>query len=137
MSRDAHPGPLEVDLPAGPFHTRVIERRIEQLLDKLLDNAADFSDGSPVKLRMECEDGEATIRVENRGSQLPEGLAVEQLFAPMASGRKRTAERHLGLGLYVARVIAERHAGGIRAWNEAGQRVVFEVRLRSAADSAA
>ena len=131
MSRDAHPGPLEVDLPDEPFPMVVIERRIEQMLDKLLDNAADFSDGSPVKVALTCEEGEVRLRVENRGSQLPEGFAAEQLFAPMWSGRKRTAERHLGLGLYIARVIAECHGGSIRAWNEDDARVVFEITLRS------
>ncbi len=69
--------------------------------------------------------------MENRGSQLPEGWVAEQLFAPMWSGRKPTAERHLGLGLYIARVIAERHGGSIRAWNEDDVRVVFEATLRA------
>ena len=59
--------------------------------------------------------------------------AAEQLFAPMRSGRKRSRERHLGLGLYVARVIAEHHGGGIRAWNTDENRVVFEVTIRRAA----
>jgi signal transduction histidine kinase len=106
----------------------VIERRIEQLLEKLLDNAVDFSDDEPVRLAMEWGDGAARIRVENSGSQLPEGPAAEQIFTPMHSGRKRTAQRHLGLGLYVARVIAQQHGGDIRAWNASESRVAFEAR---------
>jgi signal transduction histidine kinase len=129
LSRDVHPGPVQVDLPEEPVRIVVIERRIEQLLDKLLDNAADFSDGTPVRVTLACADGVARLRVENRGSKLPEGAAGEQLFSPMWSGRKRTAERHLGLGLYIARVIAEAHGGSIRAWNEGDDRVVFEVTL--------
>ena len=85
-----------------------------------------------MKLALARDDGAARIRVENRGAPLPEGPAVEQLFAPMRSGRKRTHERHLGLGLYVARVIAEHHGGGIRGWNADGDRVVFEVTLHGA-----
>jgi len=129
---DLQRGPLEIDLPGEPLPMVVIERRIEQMLDKLVDNAADFSDGSPVRVALTRGEGEARLRVENRGSRLPEGAAAEQLFAPMWSGRKRTAERHLGLGLFVARVIAEHHRGGIRAWNEDDDRVVFEVVLRGA-----
>jgi signal transduction histidine kinase len=124
---------LEIDLPSERFETVVIERRIEQLLEKLLDNAVDFSDDEPVRLGMECGDGAARIRVENSGSQLPEGPAAEQIFIPLHSGRKRTAERHLGLGLYVARVIARQHGGDIRAWNASENRVVFEVTIRGAA----
>jgi K+-sensing histidine kinase KdpD len=48
----------------------------------------------------------------------------------MSSWRKRTSERHLGLGLYVARIIAEQHGGRIRAWNTDAGCVVFEVSLR-------
>ena len=88
--------------------------------------------GSPVKIAVEVGDSEARIRVENTGPPLPEGPAAEQLFAPMRSGRKRTRERHLGLGLYVARVIAEHHGGSIRAWNADASRVVFEVTIRRA-----
>jgi len=123
-------GALQIELPDTRFHTVVIERRIEQLLDKLLDNAADFSDGSPVRVSVVCDETEVRIRVENRGSQLPDGPSDEQLFAPMWSGRKRTTERHLGLGLYVARVIAEHHGGAIRAWNADGDHVIFEVTIR-------
>jgi signal transduction histidine kinase len=129
MSRDTRPGPLAVDLPDGPVRAEVIERRIEQLLDKLLDNAADFSGGAPVEVSLVREGGEARLRVANRGAPLPDGPAAEQLFSPMWSGRKRTSRRHLGLGLYVVRVIAEAHGGRVRAWNDDDGRVVFEVTL--------
>ena len=134
--REEGPTELEADLPEGSFRTRVIENRIEQMLDKLLGNAAEFSDGSPVRITLKCGDSEARIRVENRGSQLPPGPGAEQIFEPMWSDRKRTAERHLGMGLYVARVIAEHHGGAIRAWNADVDRVVFEVTLRAARERA-
>ena len=128
--RDATDASLELRLPDHSFRIQVIERRLDQLLDKLLDNAMDFSSGVPVRLTLEWREDAACIRIENRGSQLPPGISAEQLFSPMSSWRKRTAERHLGLGLYVARVIAEHHGGGIAAWNEDDDRVIFEVTLR-------
>ncbi len=128
--REANGTPLELELPAASQRFQIIERRVEQLLDKLLDNANDFSDGGVVTLALECNDDEATLRVTNSGSQLPPNTSSEQLFAPMSSWRKRTSERHLGLGLYVARIIAEQHGGRIRAWNTDAGCVVFEVSLR-------
>jgi two-component system sensor histidine kinase ChvG len=130
--RDLKGARIEFDGPDREFRTTVIERRVDQLLDKLLDNAVDFSDENPVRVRVACDRDALQIRVENTGSQLPIGPAGDGLFAPMRSGRKRSAERHLGLGLYVARLIAVQHGGGIRAWNEGRNRVVFEVTIRGA-----
>lgn len=130
---DANRARIELDLPDAAFPTTVIEGRVEQLLDKLLDNAVEFSDGGPVRVGVACGRGEVRLRVENAGPPLPEGPAADQLFEPMWSARKRTIERHLGMGLYVARVIAEHHGGAIRAWNAPGGRVVFEATLRAAA----
>jgi signal transduction histidine kinase len=123
---------LEVSLPAQERRARVIEGRIEQLLDKLLDNAVDFSAGAPVRLAAELAADGVRIRVENRGPALPEGAAAERLFAPMRSVRRRGHERHPGLGLYVARLIARHHGGDVRAWNAPPDRVVFEVTIRGA-----
>ena len=62
--------------------------------------------------------GAAALAVTNRGPQLPEAMRGK-LFDSMISVRpERTgAEPHLGLGLYVARLIAEFHGGAIRAEN--------------------
>lgn len=129
---EARRAAITADLPDAPFPTTVIEGRIEQLLDKLLDNAVEFSEGGPVRVSLACADGEARLRVENEGPPLPEGPAAEQLFEPMWSQRKRTSERHLGMGLYVARIITEHHGGALRAWNAERGRVVFEATLREA-----
>jgi K+-sensing histidine kinase KdpD len=133
---ESHAAAIQLVLPrnGNGFRTVVIEGRIEQLLDKLLDNAVGFSSGEPVRVCVLVERAaeRARIQVVNQGPPLPEGPAALQLFEPMWSQRKRTSERHLGMGLYVARVIAEHHGGAIRARNEPPDRVVFEVTLRRA-----
>ena len=92
-----------------------------QLLDKLIDNAVDFSsDNGEISIAVQRRAGDIVIDVENDGPGLPDGLA-ENLFDSMVSRREHGERRHdsvhLGLGLYIARLIVEFHRGNIRAEN--------------------
>lgn len=98
---------------------------IAQLLDKLTENAVDFSpeDGA-IHFRLHSDREGAVLEVENEGPPLPEAMRG-QLFESMVSVRERRGEGvHLGLGLYVARLIAEHHGGGISARDVDGGVVV-------------
>ena len=100
-----------------------------QMLDKLVDNAASFSsDGDEIGVALGGEDGRLQVSVTNPGPPLPERMRG-QLFDSMVSVRGSGGSRHLGLGLYIARVIAEGHGGGIEAENIEGG-VRFRVTLR-------
>jgi len=101
---------------------------IIQMLDKLVDNAVDFtSKGDVIGISVDKEEAEVVISVCNPGPPLPEEMRAE-LFRSMVSVRKGDAGKHLGLGLYIARLIAEGHNGSIAADNiETG--VQFTVRL--------
>jgi signal transduction histidine kinase len=72
-------------------------------------------------------DGES-LTVSNSGPLLPADMAG-RLFESMVSGRAGSGgEPHLGLGLYIVRLIAEFHGGQARAANrEDGSGVVFRV----------
>ena len=99
-----------------------------QMLDKLVDNAVDFSrEGDMIKLGLNLTNDAFSITVENPGPPLPEKMHT-QLFDSMVSMRSGKNTQHLGLGLYVARLIATGHGGGIEAHNTNGG-VVFEVTL--------
>jgi len=89
-----------------------------QMLDKLVDNAVGFSrDGDTISIALDPGNGEALeLRVINPGPPLPERMRG-QLFDSMVSVRESDSQRHLGLGLYVARLIAEGHGGSISADN--------------------
>ena len=91
---------------------------LAQLLDKLVDNAASFSaPGSSIRIRLDADAHEAMLSVANPGSSLPPQMR-EQLFDSLVSVRDDRGDRpHLGLGLYVARLIAEFHGGRISADN--------------------
>ena len=88
-----------------------------QMLDKLVDNAVGFSaPGDTVVLELSQSESGINLAVENPGPPLPDRLRG-QLFDSLVSVRKQGDNRHLGLGLYVARLIAEGHGGSIVAAN--------------------
>ena len=99
-----------------PFYGDPI--RIRQMLDKLIENGVDFSAvDNPITIRLGKENQQARISIMNEGPELPLELQ-EQIFDSMVSIRKKSNKKsHLGLGLYVARQIAEFHGGSIMAKN--------------------
>jgi dedicated sortase system histidine kinase len=105
---------------------------IVQMLDKLSDNAVDFSSADDeITIRLSSDDGELVIAINNPGPPLPERMR-SQLFDSMVSVRPDTSGKHLGLGLFIARLIVTGHGGTIAADNVEGG-VTFEVRLPAAA----
>ncbi|MCK5325889.1 MAG: HAMP domain-containing protein [Woeseiaceae bacterium] len=88
-----------------------------QMLDKLVDNAADFSlDNDVITISLGLDGSDFVLGVHNPGPPLPERMRT-QLFDSMVSVRSGGDNKHLGLGLYVAKLIAEGHGGRITAGN--------------------
>jgi dedicated sortase system histidine kinase len=90
-----------------------------QMLDKLISNAVDFSfSDKEVLIILIDRAGEIEIQVVNFGPRLPEGM-LDELFNSMVSVRNERTEvgPHLGLGLFVAKLIVEFHGGKISASN--------------------
>src|SRR5688500_4354577 len=117
---------FSVSVPDKPVMLRGAPDLYAQMLDKLAANAVDFSTGDePVRVRLDAQGG---LTVSNSGPALPADIAG-RLFQSMVSGRSGSAgEPHLGLGLYIARLIAEFHGGQARAANrEDGSGVVLRV----------
>lgn len=100
---------------------------IIQLLDKLIDNAIGFSaEGDEITVRLSADTG-YVLSIHNPGPPLPEKMRA-QLFDSMVSVRRNNPDQHLGLGLHVARIVAEGHRGRITAHN-VQDGVVFTVHL--------
>ncbi len=105
---------------------------IIQMLDKLVDNAVGFSaDGDTIDIGLRQSDEALSISVANPGPALPERMRG-QLFDSMVSVRGGKDSRHLGIGLYIAKLIAEGHGGRISAENT-DNGVEFTVSIRAAA----
>lgn len=104
------------DLPA---YAEICDFRIEQLLDKLVDNAIDFAlPKTTVKLGLTASAQTISFFVENQGDPIPE-LIKDSLFDSMVTARDKNPDNrlHFGIGLYVVRVIADHHRGSVRAIN--------------------
>jgi signal transduction histidine kinase len=106
--------------------------RIAQILSNLLHNATKFTpSGGSVRVEMAREGGDATIRIVDTGP----GILAEQMervfdmFARV--GRPgAAAEPGLGIGLALARRLAEMHGGMLTAASEgAGRGTTFTLRL--------
>ncbi|SFK46872.1 ATP-binding protein [Rhodanobacter glycinis] len=125
---------LECVLPEVPLHLHCAPEPIAQALDKLLDNALSFTppDGW-LRLTLRVIDGGAEIELANQGPPLPAAMQG-RLFDSLVSLRDKATPGdapHLGLGLYVVRLVAERHAGTAAARNlDDGSGVAFSLRLR-------
>ena len=90
---------------------------VAQMLDKLVQNANDFAKaGSVIRVRLTVSRGLLNLVVENDGPPLPAAIA-SHLFVAMISARAEADRRgeHLGLGLYIVRMIAEFHNGAVKA----------------------
>ena len=100
-----------------PVYAEASDFRIEQMLDKIIDNALDFHRPStPITVQLDVRREHLRIVVANRGPVLPDASG-KSLFDSMVSHRGPQNRLHFGLGLYVVRVIAEHHGGHVRAMN--------------------
>jgi len=83
---------------------------LERVLANLLGNAAQYGDGAPIDVNLNCTDREVAIEICDRGPGIPADQ-VEAVFRPF--NRLETARSNStggsGLGLAIARQLAIKH----------------------------
>ena len=117
----ALPHPLPVVSGDGP--------RLVQVLVNLLANAGKFApDGTTIRVGGATSDTEVSVFVEDDGPGWGDDVEP-QLFEPFVrSAGEEPESSGVGLGLYIAKSIVERHGGGIDA-RSGGGRTRVTVRL--------
>lgn len=109
--------------------------RIKQMIDKLIDNGTSFqNENTPLKISLWEENQNINISISNEGQLIPTDN-LPHIFNSMVSQRKQKGSSpHLGLGLYIVRIIIEHHKGTIVAENFTGenQGVKFTISLPKA-----
>ncbi len=92
---------------------------LAQMLDKIVTNAREFkNEGTNIGIRLFEKNQKITLTISNQGPLLPEN-AEESLLNSMISVRASTSseQSHLGLGLFVANIIARYHKGHLSIHN--------------------
>jgi two-component system, OmpR family, sensor histidine kinase ChvG len=115
--RAAHPRrAIALREPGEPLPVLGAPDLLAQMLDKLVDNALGFArPATEVEVDLWRYGRAATLSVRNEGPRLPLEMG-RQVFDSMVSIRPaatggEVGAPHLGLGLYIVRLIAEFHGG--------------------------
>jgi two-component system sensor histidine kinase HydH len=115
---------IKTELNGAPPALVVDRLRLTRALHNLVDNALQAGPEHPVDVTVAQRGRETEISVRDRGPGLPPG-ETDQLFEPFMTTRVRGT----GLGLPLARRIAEQHGGTLTAENHPEGGAVFRLRL--------
>jgi two-component system sensor histidine kinase ChvG len=100
-----------------------------QALDKLVANANELSpENETIEIRLDRLTKSVSIEIDNIGPPLPTHLG-DQIFDSLVTHRETEGDDpHLGLGLYIVRLIAQFHRGTVSAQSRSdGRGVIFRL----------
>src|SRR3954468_18635592 len=107
------------------------EGLLARALDNLLDNARKYGGGpdKPIRVEARREGSETVLAVCDAGEGIPPE-ELERIFDPFYRGSSvRHRSGGFGLGLALARRVAEAHGGRIQAQNQSGGGARIEMRI--------
>jgi two-component system OmpR family sensor kinase len=103
--------------------------RLRQALSILLDNAVKYTpEGGRVTMRIVEEDGSVGVEVSDTGIGIPEDQ-IPHVFERFYRAEEARSTEGLGLGLSIARQIAEDHRGSIEVRSKPGEGSTFIMRI--------
>ena len=122
---------LELIVDAPPLAAKGDRGRLDQLLGNLVSNAVKFTpEGGRVTVRVSAHDESAVIEVSDNGIGVPKA-ELDELFTRFfrSSTATENAIPGTGLGLVIAKAIAEAHGGQIAVESREGVGTTFKVTL--------
>ncbi|XXX73440.1 response regulator [Sorangium sp. So ce134] len=129
---------LSIHRPDGAITLHADPRRTRQILYNLLSNAAKFTAGGAVRVRVSVEGGPGRptlhLQVEDEGIGMTEEQ-LKRLFQPFVQADASTSRRYggTGLGLMITKRLVELMGGAIEVRSDLGKGSTFSVRLPLAA----
>lgn len=121
---------LAVDLAPEVGLARTDATKLRQILLNLLSNAAKFTHGGELGLRVRRQEGELEFEVRDSGIGMT-GEQLGRLFQPFTQADASTTRKYggTGLGLAISRHFAEMLGGEIAVASQPGVGTTFTVRL--------
>jgi signal transduction histidine kinase len=120
---------VTADVNAPLPRVRGDRERLRQVVQNLVDNAVKYSPaGAQVRVRASTEDGHVVVSVEDAGPGIPvddQQLIFEKFGRATVEGGKPGT----GLGLFIARSIAEAHGGSLEVDSAPARGSVFTLEL--------
>ena len=116
---------FQLDLSDGAIDVEIDADHIRRLLLNLFENSAyALSEGGTITLKSEQVDDKAVIEVQDTGKGISKEM-IDKVFNAFETGRPGGT----GLGLYLAREIAQAHEGDIQVKSEQGQGTSIFIQL--------
>jgi PAS domain S-box-containing protein len=124
----AHGVAFVKEYPAGPVVASVDPLRLQQAMVNLLRNAFQATTTGNVTVRLEATPEFLGIEVSDTGTGMDEEVRT-RLFQPFYTTKERG--EGMGLGLLIARQIAEAHGGSVEVQTEPRKGSTLTIRLPS------
>lgn len=119
---------IELHVPSRPLRVVGDPQRFERVLDNLVSNALKYGPAAtPCVVRIDDSGGEVAVSVSDRGAPIPaehHARLFDRFYRVPGGGGSG-----LGLGLFITRLIVERHGGRISVESRAGRGNSFVVTL--------
>jgi signal transduction histidine kinase len=120
---------VQTDAAETVPNVRGDRERLRQVLRNLLENAVKYSRaGGDINVRAWSENGRVLVTVEDEGPGIPQEQH-ELIFERFGRANVGPGKPGSGLGLFIARSIAEAHGGELTVRSSPGEGATFTLKL--------
>lgn len=104
------------------------ELRIEQIIINLLTNALRYGNSKSVVIRLSVNASHVEVAVRDEGAGIAEA-AQQRIFEKFERAEAKRVKDSMGMGLYIARQLAEAHRGALEVESVLGKGATFRLTL--------